>query len=113
MTSVDLENARVALEAKKALYERLAGKHTGNGTIAGEGRGGDDADAATDLAEGHNRNATLSVFAGALAKVLAALKRLDDGTYGICLKCGAELDPERLALTPEAECCVKCPVPNT
>jgi len=112
MAVVDLEKARTALEEKKALYERLAGEHTGNGTTAGEGKGGDDADAATDLAEGHNRDAKLAVFKQTLAKVLAALNRLDGGTYGRCLKCGAQLSPERLELVPEADCCVKCPTPS-
>jgi len=113
MEVVDLVKARTALEEKKALYERLAGEHAGNGTKAGEEKGGDDADAASDLAEGHNRTAKFVVFKETLAEVLAALKRLDQGTYGKCLRCGADLDPERLALFPEAQSCVNnCLVNN-
>lgn len=37
-----------------------------------------------------------------------ALKRIDDGTYGICAHCGEEISPERLDAMPYAKLCVKC-----
>lgn len=37
-----------------------------------------------------------------------ALKRLDDGTYGKCVKCGKDIHPERLQALPYAEKCVSC-----
>lgn len=45
---------------------------------------------------------------GALERVQAALARLDDGTYGLCLRCGRGIDRERLEALPEAELCVAC-----
>ena len=38
----------------------------------------------------------------------AALKRLDDGTYGICQNCGYEINPDRLDAIPQAALCIKC-----
>jgi RNA polymerase-binding protein DksA len=43
-----------------------------------------------------------------LARVDRALNRIDQGTYGTCLKCGAPIPPERLEAIPFAELCVEC-----
>ncbi|HWG72542.1 MAG TPA: hypothetical protein VG184_00660 [Acidimicrobiales bacterium] len=40
-----------------------------------------------------------------LNAVEAALRRLDDGTYGRCVRCGAAIADERLAEDPEAAEC--------
>ncbi|HEU5148850.1 MAG TPA: TraR/DksA C4-type zinc finger protein [Iamia sp.] len=37
-----------------------------------------------------------------------ALGRLDDGSYGTCVTCGAALPIERLELVPDAERCMPC-----
>ncbi|OGQ53463.1 MAG: hypothetical protein A3J24_02900 [Deltaproteobacteria bacterium RIFCSPLOWO2_02_FULL_53_8] len=37
-----------------------------------------------------------------------ALIRLDNGTYGLCVECGREIDVERLKVMPYADCCVNC-----
>jgi RNA polymerase-binding protein DksA len=43
-----------------------------------------------------------------LAELDAALKRLDDGTYGVCTSCGQEIAPERLEAYPWASLCIHC-----
>jgi DnaK suppressor protein len=43
-----------------------------------------------------------------LAFLQAALRRLDEGTYGICTGCGEPILPERLAFFPEIPTCVQC-----
>jgi len=43
-----------------------------------------------------------------LAAVDAALARLDDGTYGLCVRCGRPIAPERLAALPWAAHCIDC-----
>ena len=40
--------------------------------------------------------------------VVRALRRLDDGTYGICTRCNEQIEPARLAALPEAAECVDC-----
>ena len=37
-----------------------------------------------------------------------ALERLDDGTFGICVECGDEIAPKRLAAAPWAPRCRDC-----
>lgn len=37
-----------------------------------------------------------------------ALKRMDDGTYGACQKCGRAIDPARLRALPTASFCLSC-----
>lgn len=40
----------------------------------------------------------------------AALRRIADGDYGICIDCGAEIEPRRLAAYPTAKRCLPCQV---
>lgn len=43
-----------------------------------------------------------------LQAIDAALRRLDDGSYGICTDCGGEVGLERLRAEPEAARCIEC-----
>ena len=43
-----------------------------------------------------------------LQQVLAALQSIDDGTYGICIRCGKPIDPRRLDADPAAMTCMDC-----
>jgi RNA polymerase-binding protein DksA len=43
-----------------------------------------------------------------LHEVDAAIERLDNGTYGRCESCGAEIPAERLEARPVARLCVDC-----
>ena len=51
-----------------------------------------------------NRN----LAAELLRQIWAALDRIDDGSYGSCLACGAEIQPERLEAVPWASYCTRC-----
>ena len=43
-----------------------------------------------------------------MARVEAALHRLEGGTYGNCKDCGQPIFPQRLLVQPEAERCAPC-----
>jgi DnaK suppressor protein len=43
-----------------------------------------------------------------LGGVRAALSRVEDGTFGKCVRCGLDIPPERLEFMPEAAHCVQC-----
>ena len=43
-----------------------------------------------------------------LAAIDAALKRIDEGTFGICQSCGRPIDPERLDALPYTTQCIDC-----
>jgi DnaK suppressor protein len=38
----------------------------------------------------------------------AALERVEAGEYGICLRCGEEIDPKRMSVRPFSRYCVEC-----
>jgi RNA polymerase-binding transcription factor DksA len=63
------------------------------------------ADHGSDLAE---REKDLSILEGLendMAEIEAALQRLDDGTYGTCEICGADIDDALLAEDPARRTC--------
>ncbi len=43
-----------------------------------------------------------------LANVMAAQRRLDDGTYGFCADCGEPISEQRLLAMPQAPYCMAC-----
>jgi RNA polymerase-binding protein DksA len=43
-----------------------------------------------------------------LAEVDAALDRMAEGTYGVCVDCGRPVTDERLAARPTATRCIEC-----
>jgi len=45
---------------------------------------------------------------GVLAAIEGALQRIENGTYGKCVNCGADIAPERLEALPYAELCINC-----
>ena len=46
--------------------------------------------------------------AAMLGRIVAALRRLEDGTYGACVACGVAIEAPRLHALPEAETCFDC-----
>jgi len=43
-----------------------------------------------------------------IERLTAALKRIEDGTYGTCVECGKPIGQARLKALPEAVTCVTC-----
>lgn len=43
-----------------------------------------------------------------IAAIFAALKRIEEGEYGVCVRCGAEIRPARLDLLPATPFCASC-----
>lgn len=43
-----------------------------------------------------------------LTAITAALRRLDSGTYGVCVRCKSRISFARLTVMPEATLCVAC-----
>jgi RNA polymerase-binding transcription factor DksA len=48
--------------------------------------------------------------AHALARLVGALRRIEQGGYGACVDCGGAIDPARLTAIPEAATCFDCAV---
>ena len=43
-----------------------------------------------------------------IGSIRRALGRIERGTYGVCVTCGGEIAPARLAARPEAALCIDC-----
>lgn len=42
------------------------------------------------------------------ANLEQALSRLEQGTYGICARCGGPIHPDRLTVLPDVRLCIDC-----
>ena len=63
---------------------------------------------ATETSELEKRLALEKRTRDALSAVEHALKKFDQGTYGLCDKCGQHIAPERLDALPQASLCLEC-----
>jgi DnaK suppressor protein len=68
----------------------------------------DPADAGTNLAESDRAEAILAAAKARRVLVLEALRRLEQGHYGLCVDCGTAVPESRLEAKPEAARCVTC-----
>jgi RNA polymerase-binding transcription factor DksA len=48
------------------------------------------------------------VDAAALQRIVDALQRMENGSYGRCVECCAAIEASRLSVLPEAETCYEC-----
>jgi RNA polymerase-binding protein DksA len=98
-------------EEKRHLEEELVGL-TAEQPSAAEWREGSPfgkrEEGATEAAEMEKRLALEKRLREHLEEIEHALQKFDEGTYGHCDICNAEIDPERLEVLPQASLCVKC-----
>ncbi len=95
-----LEDERVRLESLIAQIDSEGGKNLGYGNHM-----------ADDATEAYEQAKELALHQNAkqlLAQVTVALERFDQGTYGICERCRAEIDPARLKALPYVTLCLQC-----
>ncbi|HYZ52133.1 MAG TPA: TraR/DksA C4-type zinc finger protein [Streptosporangiaceae bacterium] len=114
-----LAAARKMLAAERAgTLERLAGLEREFGGIveSADSANADDEhdpEGATIAFERQHVAALLGQARDHLAEIDSALRKLDDGGYGICGSCGQPIAPERLAARPTATMCVPCTTRRT
>jgi len=105
----DVQAVRRALEERREHFSErveLLGRAPEAGASVGYGkRIGDGTTEAisrlTDIGVGRSLETGLE-------RVTRALAKLDEGTYGMCDGCGADIPRERLAAMPESVFCVAC-----
>jgi DnaK suppressor protein len=61
-----------------------------------------------DLIEREKNVALLSQLENKLEGLEAALRSIAKGKYGICERCGTQINPERLEVRPDATLCINC-----
>jgi DnaK suppressor protein len=115
VTSIDTEQFREALLDERRRVEHalatLRDEHRGSLDEEVEEIGASDnhlAETATATL-GREIDYTLGENSGhVLAEIDAALKRIDEGTYGTCVSCKEQIRYERLEATPWAALCIDC-----
>lgn len=65
------------------------------------------ADAATDTFERSKDLALIDHAVTYLSDIDQALRRIEDGSYGLCLQCGKPISEERLEVVPTAKYCIE------
>src|SRR5215469_4563147 len=107
-------NARRLLEAERqACLDRLGAlerDHAGivDAVHAANSDDEHDPEGATVAYEREHVAALLDQTRDQVSRVDAALRRLDEGTYGRCERCGQAIAPGRLQARPTATMCIAC-----
>ncbi len=106
-----LASARARLEAEREAVDRQLLDHgvalEGDENISVEGHEGF-ADSAQVTAERSQEITLVEQMRTRRADIIAALQKVENGTYGTCERCGEEIPAERLEAVPTAALCVGC-----
>ena len=107
------EDLQTALQAERAaldeeLAERGKARETGewDATSESEGEEPDPSDAASNIEELVTNVPLVKELEVRYKDVKAALKKMKDGTYGICEECEEEIELDRLEANPAARTCL-------
>jgi len=104
MTKSELKKFREILEARQAELELFVRNREG---IAIE-KSPDALDEVQHAAERELAIRNLDRESQLLRNVRGALRRLDEGTFGVCLHCEEDISPKRLAAVPWTPFCILC-----
>lgn len=102
---IDLGRAREALIGER---DRLLGELGEAIEAPGQMTYGSQAAAASQVFDQQRALALRDRARAQLEQIEAALARIDDGTYGRCERCGADIAPDRLEALPWAALCIDC-----
>jgi DnaK suppressor protein len=104
---MEITVARKRLEEMRADLDRTVSVLMGEHHLV---RGGDAeaGDAGSNLTEADRNAASVQTALAQRAEVLAALARVDDGSYGRCVDCSNPVPEPRLEVRPATARCVPC-----
>jgi DnaK suppressor protein len=104
MTKTELNKYREILETKQAELAQVLRNRDGI-TIE---KSPDALDEVQNAAERELAIRNLDRESNLLRNVRAALARIDDGSFGICMHCEEDISPKRLNAVPWAPYCIAC-----
>jgi DnaK suppressor protein len=104
MTELDLNKIKKILQNKQDELERIV-RNRDAITIE---KSADALDEVQHASERELAIRNLDRESNLLRNVRAALRRIDDGTFGICMHCEEEISPKRIAAVPWAPYCIQC-----
>ena len=105
MANVSFDELRARLEHKKDELSSRLDRITAN---LRRGYEADSKERAKQMEDNEVVDALGNEARDELAKITAALRRMDAGDYGICIECGLEIDAGRLEAYPYALECIDC-----
>ncbi len=110
MDEQTLKTIRTRLEEERASVERQLKEHGAeiDGGGIEVGFDGGFADSGHRTAETAEVLALVEQLAAHRREVVAALDRIEAGTFGTCERCGTRIPDERLEARPTATLCVSC-----
>ena len=115
MSAIDTDRFRQMLEEERrrvqAAIDNLHAEHPGSiSDETGEDAVYDNhlADTATETYDRELDYTLEENSEHVLQEINAALRRIDDGTYGQCTNCGRQIPEERLEARPFATLCIDC-----
>ena len=101
------ERDRLQAELKR-IEDRAAGRDRLHSEQAGQDFDEPGGDAATETVERAQSMAVGASLREQLEEVTAALRKVEEGTYGVCDSCGKPITKKRLAVLPWATLCKEC-----
>jgi RNA polymerase-binding protein DksA len=104
---VDLEHERVRLDLQLVSIVEDSFAATQSDTSGDVGLDDEPADAGTATFEREKDLSIENNVRDLLHKINRALKRMDDGTYGVCDICGKPIEKARVKALPYADLCIK------
>ena len=96
---------RQELESKKAELEARLERITAN---LRRGYEADSKERAKQMEDNEVVDALGNEAREEVAKIAAALRRMDSGDFGICIECGSDISAGRIEAYPYAEECIDC-----
>ncbi|MCA1933163.1 MAG: TraR/DksA family transcriptional regulator [Calditerrivibrio sp.] len=97
----------VLLKMRDEIRQKLKEKYNDAMSFGNE-EGQDSADEAYNLYSKNIMLGRVETDALKLNLIDQALKRIEDGTYGVCIECGCDIEEKRLKYVPFARYCVDC-----
>ena len=104
MNKTELSKFKKILETKQAELEQIVRKRD---AITIE-KSADALDEVQHASERELAIRNLDRESNLLRNVRGALRRINDGSFGVCLHCEEEISPKRLAAVPWTALCIQC-----
>ena len=104
---MEISVARKRLEEMRADLDRTVSVLVGEHHLV-RGGGADPGDAGANLTEADRNAAAVQTAMAQRGEVIAALARVDDGSYGRCVDCTGPVPEPRLEARPATARCVPC-----
>ena len=96
------------LEQRNQVLESLAAQHDEFKDLVSKVESGDEIDVASDAVDRNMLDSLGAQDANRLTLINNALLRIQQGKYGLCVKCGKPIPEARLDALPYAFMCINC-----